>query len=178
MESVLAGLSLKGPAEGDRHRVQSQLPAQTPGRRGWVTARCPTRCYAPREKGGPEADVPGWDGVAAVDGGGGQSDFGPPGWGRAGMKGRRLRSHQQPRAPGRQGVGVCPSTPFLRVHRGGASENWGARCPPQTRVPAPPQPQARVPGQVCPSPPRGPSPSSPGPLLPPHKCPRYTCWNS
>lgn len=46
-KSVLARLSLKGPAEGDRHRVRSQLPDQTPGcsalaTRLWVPARCPT----------------------------------------------------------------------------------------------------------------------------------------
>lgn len=54
--SVLARLSLKGPVEGDRHRVQPRLPEQRPGcsalgERLWVPAGCPTRCYAPREKG-------------------------------------------------------------------------------------------------------------------------------
>lgn len=49
---ILARLSPKGPAEGDRHHVQSQHPAQSPGSSAlgraskcpWAPAQCPALC--------------------------------------------------------------------------------------------------------------------------------------
>lgn len=87
VESVLARLSLKGPAEGDRHRVQSQLPEQRPGwlpgpewgkqvplRAGWV----PNAVLRTRRERGPGSQPP-WLRWAHRNGGGGRRDFGPLG---------------------------------------------------------------------------------------------------
>lgn len=116
MESVLARLSLKGPAEGDRHRVQSQLPEQRLGSSAlsWasectrVPAQCAMLCYGP---GGKGAEKP--SSLAVVEGEGRETSGT---WGRAGrrplLKSRVVLeplAHHASRsgAPGGQGVDLC-----------------------------------------------------------------------
>lgn len=113
MPSVLARLSLKGPVEGDRHRVQPRLPEQRPGcsalgERLWV----PNAGLHTQGEGGREAVLPGRDGVTRGQGERGETS------------GNRGRAGGRPLIKSRAPATLEPSGPPSRQPR----SPWWAGC--------------------------------------------------